>query len=168
MDQRDEIDEFIRRGLVASIERVKGSILTDLRPPPETDHILQEFHAKEHDEIANTVDNVLSKTSSLIEDSQNENAARLLMSLQALISAYTMELEFRDNAILAMQISPTIKGTLQKWLAQIKTVLSKLASWIWDIIKTMLTPTGWSLEGGVTIHGLADAKLKIMFGKAGP
>jgi len=93
---------------------------------------------------------------------------KLENSSLGLVAAKVAEFEMIEVTKFASVTSNTASTqtvALPGWLQKIKAWLRQFASWIWNIIQTLLTPTGWSIEGGVTVHGLVDAKLTINFGK---
>lgn len=61
--------------------------------------------------------------------------------------------------------SPTPSTGLPPGLQSLLNRLGKIGAWLWSIIQTLLTPTGWSIEGGIGFPGLASAKLTVEFGK---
>jgi hypothetical protein len=55
------------------------------------------------------------------------------------------------------------KGLIGK-VARIVKKVSSCAKWLWNIISHLVTPTGWSLSGGINVPGLANAGISITFG----
>lgn len=112
---------------------------------------------------------------------QTQEALNLLISTQAMCAAKIADIEIEESDEVETGDASEIRvkrqeipggpsggggppGLLSSWWQKAKNWLGKLVSWIWKIIQTMLTPKGWSIGGGVTVHGLANAQLTINFG----
>lgn len=172
-----DIKKKINQNLQDSVDRIKSSLEISLKFPEEITLMLKPNQDSPDSKVANSIKKILDEITTILDEtkkslptdsnSKNKNNTEInyLMSVHALISAYMFELELiEEGAIPALKISPAMKFTLQGWIGHIKSVLGKFSAWIFSIVKTMLTPTGWSLEGGVTVPGLVNANLKITFG----
>lgn len=54
---------------------------------------------------------------------------------------------------------------LRSWLERVlKPAIKKVFRHLWQIISGMLTPKSWTLQGGVSVPGLASAQISITFG----
>jgi len=56
-------------------------------------------------------------------------------------------------------------GMLRSWLERfLKPAIKRVFRHLWQIISGMLTPKSWTLQGGVSVPGLASAQISITFG----
>lgn len=152
----------------AAVEEMRGlaaKIFETFKIPDEIKNKIGCNLNDEQPKIKEIIEETLKKTNEFLNDNKKKEAINLLISLQASISTYTIELELIEEVVVpSLNATPELKTLLQNWISHIKRFLGKLASWIFDVIRTMLTPTEWSLEGGVSIPGLADAKITVTFG----
>jgi hypothetical protein len=127
--------------------------------------------------------------SSLEAASRHLEAREFEPALQALLSAHAMTMAQLTSldilaesqaqwslATSATASSPAVTPTSQSpsaapaaspppSLQSLFNKLGKIGAWLWGIIQTLLTPKGWSIEGGISFPGLASAKLTVAFGK---
>lgn len=56
-------------------------------------------------------------------------------------------------------------GMLSSWLERfLKPAIKRVFRHLWQIITGILTPKSWTLQGGVSVPGLAGAQISITFG----
>jgi hypothetical protein len=60
--------------------------------------------------------------------------------------------------------SQALATPVSKTLAWIMKALNRAAKWLWTLISRLVTPTGWSLSGGIGMPGLANASISVTFG----
>lgn len=59
----------------------------------------------------------------------------------------------------------SIARSMWDWLVtHLKPLIVKVSRHLWQVIAGMLTPQSWTLQGGVSIPGLANAQVSITFG----
>ncbi|MGP8025264.1 MAG: hypothetical protein ACLPJJ_00850 [Acidocella sp.] len=166
MDPNTSLTDAVLQEIGQSIETVAGLTETELKRSADELARLREEVATETVRLARSdlssmsvIVNELRRASATVRDRNKDitDAIGALVSARALATAKIAEFE------LCAAASGT-STPLSTWLQTIKSWLGHLVNWIWTIIQTMVTPKGWSIAGGVTVHGLANAQLTIEFG----
>ncbi|WP_367321801.1 hypothetical protein [Streptomyces sp. HUAS ZL42] len=57
------------------------------------------------------------------------------------------------------------KPRIAKIVAKIRALLDRAAEWIQSLISRLLTPKEWTISGGITFAGMANASISITFGE---
>ncbi len=153
-----ENPEFV----TGAIERIRS--FTQNLPRPGREISKKEAHAAHADleQYRSAMDRLLAPPDGGWSASASK-ALHGLFAAHALTLAMAAELEAVEalnNVQHAAAAAPQPGG----WWAALSGLLGRLANWIWSVIQTMITPKGWSIEGGISVPGLANAKLKIDFG----
>lgn len=110
---------------------------------------------------------ILSSAESNVRDGKIAQAKCNLEDARIIVSAKATEIEIANCTLVelyaAAGASPVGAPPPPPVSNLIVKILGRLAGCLWQIIQTLLTPQGWSIEGGITVLGLTHAKLKIDF-----
>lgn len=110
-------------------------------------------------------DNVKQATSDLVKDIERlvdpNTSGRPGDGLAILTTASAVDEELRD---LDQVDEASGSGPVAKLVNSIKTLWNKAMRWLKSIISRLLTPKEWTISGGVTMLGWANAQISVTFG----
>lgn len=113
------------------------------------------------DDAQDFIDRAVVHTESLITaGGTNQQSSRVLGALNSVAAAEDLTAEAEAAAITSNADNWIIK-LIKAARVKLKGALHRLLS----MISHLLTPTGWTLTGGVNIPGLAQATISINFGE---
>lgn len=181
MEQPDKERKIILdEKALASIETTIDCVISLIQPQNGEQYVRAEAERQFHkslkfDEFNNNLLELLTTVKSQDAKVKGQDADKKLnglVSAHAMILAKTAEIEllqlrFTMPPTLTSSGSPTpptMALATPGWVSHLLNYLGGIAASIWKIIQSLLTPKSWSIEGGISFPGLANASLKIEFG----
>lgn len=129
------------------------------------------------DRIAELCDLISTLLEPTLEDLGEEVTPTLLATSSAAQEITTTQEEVTDEVAQVSGLashepltppSPAIQSravSLWTWFQKkLKPLVKRLSRSLWQIIVGMMTPQSWTLQGGVGIPWLADARISVTFG----